>query len=455
MGVQPGGAAKKALATLLGVLVAAGALAALTPASARAVTPTPAAALSKPALALSTSRALPYARVLVAGRRFPSRKRSAVFLGRTRLRTFRMRGNGSFRLYVRLPRQRAAGLYTLSARSGKRVARKRFRILAPKPAPPPAGKPAAQPAAGPPPEATRLVAAGDIACVPGFTMTATTCRHERVADRVAALRPDAVATLGDAQYEHGLLSEYMGSYDTSWGRFKGITRPATGNHEYGASEDKRTAPGHFGYFGAAAGDPNEGYYTYALGDWQAIALNSGDIQWTRRSDNTLPDDCYPMSCRAGSDQERWLRQVLSSLPPQKCVVAYWHHPLWSSVRQWEYSEVAALYQALYDHGAELALAGHSHAYERFAPMRPDGTVELSGGVREFVVGTGGRDRRFADPTPASTRPGSEKQVLNAEGFGVLELSLFPGRYEFRFVGEDGVVRDSGAGDCHGAPASAG
>lgn len=297
------------------------------------------------------------------------------------------------------------------------------------------------------------MAAGDIACHPTEAIDAKyppqSCHHKGTSDRVIALNPDVVAPLGDLQYERGFPDDYLGSYAPTWGRFKGITRPAAGNHEYAASADKLTAPGYYGYFGSLAGDPATGYYSYNLGEWQAIALNSGDIAWTKRADNTLPDDCYPESCAVDSEQERWLRATLEALPPERCVVAYWHHPRWSSTNPFDYAEVGPLVQALYDHGVELLLVGHSHAYERFAPLHPNGTPHPAG-VRQFVIGTGGKDRRFADPTPATTRIGSEKQLLNASGFGVMELSLHADRYEFRFVHESGSVLDKGGGSCHGA-----
>lgn len=415
-------------------------------------------AAAKPSLRATPARALPKARVLVAGRRFHRARRSAIFLGRSRLKTFKTTRDGSFRFRLRMP-ARAPGLYTLSAKSGRRTARFRVRVLRSPAPPPPIPGPAAQPASQPvPPTPTKLVAAGDIACHPSEAIDERpapgSCHHAATSDRVIALDPDFVAPLGDLQYERGLPEDYLGSYAPTWGRFKGISRPAPGNHEYAASADKLTAPGYYGYFGDLAGDPTKGYYTYEAGDWQAVALNSGDIAWTQRTDNTLPDDCFPESCAAGSEQEAWLRALLASLPPEKCVVAYWHHPLWSSVRAFEYDEVAPLYEALYDHGAELVLVGHSHAYERFAPMRPDGLPD-SNGVRELVIGTGGKDRRFADPTPASTRLGSEKQLLNAAGFGVLELNLLSGGYSFRFVHEGGAVLDEGSANCHRPPPAGG
>ncbi len=297
-----------------------------------------------------------------------------------------------------------------------------------------------------------MVAAGDIACRPSDPPNQPlTCRHGPVSDRVIALDPDVVALLGDVQYEHATTEELAGSYDPTWGRFKSITRPAVGNHEYEGAPDRSSADGYYGYFGAAAGDPSAGYYTYPVGDWQAIALNTGALAYTRRSDNALVDDCFPVSCATGSPQETWLRSVLDSLPRDRCVVAYWHHPRYSSTNPFDHPELTAVYDALRDGGVELALTGHSHAYERFAPMDAFGAVDSAYGVRELVVGTGGKDRRFADDTPS--RAGSEFRLPNAQGFGVLELELAADRYELRFVAENGEILDQGSAGCHGPPPS--
>ena len=373
----------------------------------------------------------------------------------------RTRRDGTLRTSFRVP-ARKAGVYTVAVRAGRRVARVRFRILRPPPAPPagvsaparpappaPVGAPVSNVAPAPP----TLVAAGDIACRPTDSFDEPLrCRHGPVSDRVLALGPDAVATLGDAQYEIGTLSDYLASYDPTWGRFKSITRPATGNHEYLASPDRSEAAGHFEYFGALAGDPAKGYYSYSVGSWLAIAINTGALEYTRRGDNALGDDCYPVSCKAGSPQEVWLRALLASQPPERCVLAYWHHPRYASAFPGSHPELRDVYDALRDGGAELVLAGHSHAYERFAPMDAEGALDPTFGVREFVVGTGGKDRRFADPTPPFAI-GSEFRLPNAEGFGVLELELAAGGYEARFVGESGTVLDQASGRCHGRPPS--
>jgi len=299
-----------------------------------------------------------------------------------------------------------------------------------------------------------MVAAGDIACSPSdaFNGADNRCRHAQVSDRVLALNPDVVAPLGDIQYEFGRLVDFNSVYGPTWGRFKSITRPAVGNHEYEAPEtpQRDSAPGYFGYFGAAAAPP-DGYYAYDIGDWRAIVLNTGALAYTRASGggSSLPDDCHPVSCAAGSPQETWLRDELDSLPPDKCVVAYWHHPRYSSTNPFDHPELTAVYEALRDGGVELALTGHSHYYERFAQMDANDNADPEFGVREFVVGTGGKDRRFNENV--TFKEESELHLPNAAGFGVLELELKAQGYDFRFVGENGTVRDSGSDTCHGRP----
>lgn len=407
------------------------------------------------ALRVSDRVAPPGTRVRLRGRRFAPSARAAIRFGGFRLRVVRTHRDGTLRTAIRVP-GRLPGVYTVSARTGRRVARVRFRV--PRPAPMPVGTlpptaPPAQPAGQPPPppadpSPVTMVAAGDIACKPGAEVMELACHHGAVSDRVLALDPDVVAPLGDVQYEHATAEELAGSYDPTWGRFKAITRPVPGNHEYEGVLERDSADGYYDYFGAAAGIPEEGYYTYEIGDWQAIALNTGALGYTRNT--PLPEDCHPVSCAAGSEQELWLRGVLDSLPPDKCVVAYWHHPRYSSTNPFNHPELTAIYDALRDGGAEVALTGHSHAYERFARMDADGSVDSEHGVREFVVGTGGRDRRFADAVEPF-EAGSEFRLPNAAGFGVLELELGAGRYEFRLVGEGGEILDEGSDSCHGRP----
>lgn len=412
------------------------------------------AAPPRAVLHLSSRRALPGTRIRSRGRRLARRRLATITFGGRRLKGVGTGPRGGLRTAISVPR-RAPGIYTVSARTGRRVARVRFRIPAPPPRPTPTATPAQAQPQPPPPDPVTLVAAGDIACEPGDpNASATRCRHAGTSDRVLALAPDAVATLGDTQYAHTTAAELAapGAYNDTWGRFKSITRPAVGNHEYEGNPERDSADGYYGYFGAAAGDPAKGYYAYDVGDWRAIVLNTGALDYTLRSDNALADDCHPVSCDADSPQVTWLRDELASLPPDKCVVAYWHHPRYDSLTRYSFDELAPIYDALYDGGAELALTGHDHSYERFAPMTADNTVDASFGVRQFIVGIGGKDRRFVDPDAPAT--GSELRESNepVDLYGVLELELKPTGYEFRLVGEYGEVRDQGSNSCHGRPA---
>jgi Calcineurin-like phosphoesterase len=287
------------------------------------------------------------------------------------------------------------------------------------------------------------VAAGDIACEPGWAETPTTCRQARTADRVESLDPDAVAVLGDIQYEDGGIEAYLASYDLSWGAFKDITHPAVGNHEYQEDPERDAAPGYYTYFGAAAGDPAKGYYRWELGGWDIFVLNTGDISWAR---GFGVFDCWPVSCAADSEQEMWLRDQLEALPADSCVLAYWHHPRVSSGSggaHRSHPEVAPLVDALYDHGAELILNGHTHNYERFEPIDSTGSANPQG-VAQFVVGTGGHSLRADTGPPLTT-------TLRTDLFGVLELTLEPTAWSSRFVAEDGQTVDPAGDDCHGPP----
>jgi len=296
------------------------------------------------------------------------------------------------------------------------------------------------------------VAAGDIACSPNqaTNANATNCHHGETAERVEELEPDAVAVLGDNQYEHGEFENFTSMYDPTWGSFRPITFPAIGNHEYEGDPERDSAPGYFQYFGGSAGDASEGYYRWSLGDWTIFVLNSGAIDYTRTgAGSALPDDCWPVSCAAGSAQLTWLTGELDSLPDDACVLAYWHHPRFSSgyggVNR-DYPETGPMYEALYEHGAELLLNGHAHNYERFAPVDAAGSPDATAGITNFVVGTGGRS--------LFTQPGDQEAIsetLYTDAFGVLELTLDAGGWSSRFVTDTGETRDAASGSCHGPP----
>jgi hypothetical protein len=265
-----------------------------------------------------------------------------------------------------------------------------------------------------------ILAAGDIATcgLPGDEATAALLDE----------RAGTVAALGDTAYESGTAQQFADCYEPSWGRHKSRTRPAVGNHEYRTSG----ASGYFDYFGAAAGDRDKGYYSYDLGDWHVVVLNS---------------ECAQIGgCHAGSTQEQWLRADLAAHPVD-CTLAYMHHPRFSSGSgHGDHPFLEPLWHALFDAGADVVLAGHDHNYERFAPLTPSGTLDARYGVRSFVVGTGGRTLR---PLGA-LKPHSE--IFDAATFGILELTLREDGYDWRFVPEAGKsFTDAGSDGCHARP----
>jgi hypothetical protein len=234
-----------------------------------------------------------------------------------------------------------------------------------------------------------------------------------------------VYTTGDNAYESGTASEFSDCYDPTWGRYKARTRPSVGNHEYYTVD----ASGYFNYFGSAAGDPKKGYYSYDLGGWHIVSLNSM---------------CEHVGgCGANSPMVNWLKQDLAS-HPKPCTLAYWHHPLFSSGYHGSVPKMKPSWDALYAANAEVVLNGHDHNYERFAPQSPSGAADSARGIREFVVGTGGRELR-----PFGTIR-AHSEVRNADTFGVLKLSLHPNSYEWNFVPVAGkkTFTDSGSGQCH-------
>jgi len=206
-----------------------------------------------------------------------------------------------------------------------------------------------------------LAAAGDIA-------DCTSTNDEATADLLGTMPADAkVAALGDNAYPDGSASDYKNCYAPSWGLYKAQTLPTAGNHEYNTAG----ASGYFGYFGAAAGDPKKGYYSYDLGSWHVVVLNS---------------NCTEIGgCSGKSPQVQWLKSDLSA-HPSACTLAYWHAPRFSSSQTG--TPLAAFWNTLYKAKAEVVLNSHKHNYERFAEQTPGGVANPAG-IREFVVGTGG------------------------------------------------------------------
>src|SRR5688572_20557152 len=230
-----------------------------------------------------------------------------------------------------------------------------------------------------------------------------------------------VYTTGDNAYPDGTLAQFNNCYGPTWGRHKNRTKPSPGNHDYHVSG----AAGYFDYFGAAAGDRSKGYYSYNLGAWHIISLNS------------------EISQSAGSAQEQWLRADLAA-NPKICTLAYWHKPRFSSGQHGNIAGSQALWQALYAQGADVVLNGHDHTYERFALQNPNGQAD-SRGIREFVVGTGGASLYSF----TSNQPNS--QVRNNTTWGVLKLTLHSASYDWQFIPIAGQnFTDSGSANCVGS-----
>lgn len=282
-----------------------------------------------------------------------------------------------------------------------------------------------------------IAAAGDTACSTseaqfnGGLGTANACRQRYTADLLAGANLAAVLPLGDGQHWSGTLAEYRGGYDPTWGRLKAISRPIAGNHDY----DTPGASGYFDYFngiGVAtgpAGERGKGWYSWDVGDWHMVALNS---------------ECAQIGgCGAGSPQEQWLRADLAA-HPARCTLAYWHRPLFSSGWTGNTPEMRQIWQDLYDAGADVVLTAHSHTYERFAPQDAAGVADAARGIREFVVGTGGQDHHALGMIQPNT------ESVNSTAFGVLKLALHADGYDWQFVPEagGGGFADSGSGACH-------
>jgi Calcineurin-like phosphoesterase len=266
-----------------------------------------------------------------------------------------------------------------------------------------------------------LLAAGDIA----------ECDHEgdEATARILADYPEAtIQTLGDNAYQDGTIEDFEECYEPSWGQFKDRTMPATGNHDH-ATED---AQGYSDYFGESGGPYDKYYYSYDLGAWHGVVLNS---------------DCWRVDgCDIDDPQAEWLRKDLEQ-HDAFCTLAVWHRPPFSSGRYGDPEDTARvrpLWRVINEEGVDVLLTGHEHSYERFAPMDAEGKRDDAHGVRLFVVGTGGGNlRSFAvDPLPTT-------EAREDDSWGVLKLDLKPSSYDWEFLAVAGSsFSDSGTGSCH-------
>lgn len=282
-----------------------------------------------------------------------------------------------------------------------------------------------------------IALAGDIACDPddvefnGGLGTAGHCHMKTTANLNQSMKPAAVLALGDEQYNSGSSSDFLASYDKSWGPFKSLTRPVVGNHEYGTTG----AGGYFGYFKTAATGGSSclsncgGYYSFNLGSWHIVAINT---------------ECSRISggagCAVGSPQEVWLKNDLAA-HKNLCTLVYGHRPRWSS-NSFASADIAPLITDMAAAGVDVYAAGHSHSYERFAPMSASGTAK-STGMTEIVVGTGGSFYTgFGTTVPNSA-------VRKANVFGVLKMTLHASSYNWSFVADPSTpFSDSGSRNCY-------
>ena len=264
----------------------------------------------------------------------------------------------------------------------------------------------------PPPLPDVLVGAGDISI----------CDQDgdnHTSELLASI-PGSIFTIGDNSNEHGTPQQYSDCFDYSWGRYMSRLFPVPGNHDY----DSNGGASYFDYFGSRAGEYGKGYYSYDVGSWHVIAINS------------------MIDAGDGSEQLQWLQADLGS-HPSLCTLAYYHYPRWSSGAVGNMDNMASVIQVLYDFGVEVVLSAHDHIYERFAPQDPAGQLDPTSGIREFIVGTGGATHH----TFGEIRANSE--VRDNTSFGVLKLQLYAEGYTWEFIPIRGdTFGDYGSDFCH-------
>ena len=261
-----------------------------------------------------------------------------------------------------------------------------------------------------------VLAAGDIAYCPSAAAASNAAATAAVLRRAPGV---PVLLLGDLAYLNGTPSEFRDCFDPTWGVEKPRLRPSPGNHEYNTLD----ATGYYAYFGTQAGRTARGYYSFDIGDWHIVSLNSN------------------IDAQAGSAQELWLRDDLAKTA-RTCTLAYWHHPLFTSSPRGYNAKMKDIWRALFESRATVILNGHEHNYERFAKQNADGVADPVNGIRQFIVGTGG-----IGMTPMLT-PVANSEVRNSLTFGALQLTLASNSYAWDFVpAVEGVVVDSGTANC--------
>ena len=281
----------------------------------------------------------------------------------------------------------------------------------------------------------RIAAVGDIACKNRPGNNRQVCQYDDVAAAIARGNYDRFLVLGDVQYEYGRYQDYVDNYDRYFGRFLPISEPVPGNHDYGTAD----AAGYYRYFGRIGQTP-DGYYSYDLGSWHIVALNSAICP-------------AATGCGPGDPQYQWLQADLAA-SDARCTLAYWHHPRWDWLKyqnadwteDYEWFRSKPFWDLLSAAHADVVLSGHNHNYSRWKPMDANGNADPNG-IRQFIAGSGGRNLNgFGSP---STRPDTFQKGWS-DGFGFLQLTLRDGAYDWKFKPAEGQLNfvDEGSGSCH-------
>jgi Calcineurin-like phosphoesterase len=270
------------------------------------------------------------------------------------------------------------------------------------------------------PQTVVMIGAGDIGDCSALADAGIHARDTaRMMDTTSA---DAIFTAGDNAYPLGSSDDFK-CYENAWGRFKSKTFPVPGNHEY-------YQPGalpYFQYFGARAGEGGfrTGYYSFNLGNWHIVALNS------------------PLQASGGIDQIMWLKDDLQN-SNAKCTLAIWHYPVFTSGPSNGSPESRVMreaWQVLFDGGADLIVNGHDHLYERFAPQSPDGRRNDATGLTQIIAGTGGAPLyEFSGSTANS--------AAQMRSYGLLKLTLQATSFDSVFLPVAGGPFDQYHGACH-------
>ncbi len=313
-------------------------------------------------------------------------------------------------------------------------------------------------------------AAGDLSCSPtdpnfnfGNGMPTAiyphdNCSQQAVSNLVANNSPTAFLTLGDNQYgtanasNNGTVAQYDQVYDPTFGRANSVVYPEVGDGDYGDTGTPNDS-GFLGYFANAGvfariqqtGDNTANltgnvYYSYDIGDWHLIALNSQCAAIPKTA-------AGPGGCGIGSVEEKWLKADLAA-HPNVCTLAYWHVPRWNSGNLGNRTDSAAFWTDLYKAHADIVLNAHgNNHYERFVPQNTLGQPDPNG-IREFVVSDGGYSHGSPPIVPGDQ---ATSVVSDYTAMGVLQLTLHPSSYDWRFVpAAPSTFTDSGSGTCHSA-----